>query len=170
MGATLGNIMALIVIVASGLVGFVSLEASSITFVMFAYILWILIMLSNVFTKPAKDAPLCKCLSSQEVEVYQRYHLHFWFPGGAQAYSALLNGLRLAGFVWGGLCIWNGLYWLGGLSIAYFFVTGGLILKLNPWLYMGTEAQKGNQVAIEQLALIEAVQAKKEVYNAEEKS
>lgn len=170
MGTMLGNIVALIVIVASGLVGFVSLEASSITFVVLAYILWLLIMLSNIFTKPKKDAPLCQHLHPQEVEVYQRYHLHFWFPGGAQAYSALLNGLRLAGFVWGGLCLWNGLYWLGGLSIAYFFITGGLILKLNPWLYMGSEAQKGNQVAMEQISLIEAVQAKREAYNAEEKA
>ena len=76
MGTMLGNIVALIVIVASGLVGFVSLEASSITFVALAYILWLLIMLSNIFTKPAKDAPLCQHLFPQEVEVYQRYHLH----------------------------------------------------------------------------------------------
>ena len=170
MGTMLGNIIALIVIVVSGLVGFVSLEASSITFVVLAYLLWLLIMLSNIFTKPVKDAPLCQRLYPQEIEVYQRYHLHFWFPGGAQAYSALLNGLRLAGFIWGGLCLWNGLYWLGGMSIAYFFITGGLILKLNPWLYMGAEAQKGNQVAMEQISLIEAVQAKREAYNAEEQA
>ena len=168
MGTMVGNILALIVIVASGLVGFVSLEASSITFVAIAYLLCLLIMLSNIFTKPAKDAPLCQLLRPEEIEVYQRYHLHFWFPGGAQAQSALLNGLRVAGFVWGGLCLWNSFYWLGGISIAYFFITGGLILKLNPWLYMGTEAQKGNQVAIEQISLIKAVQAKKEAYNAEE--
>lgn len=170
MGTMVGNIFALIIIVASGLVGFVSLEASSITFIVIAYLLWLLILLQNLFTKPAKDAPLCQLLHPEEVEVYQRYHLHFWFPGGAQAYSALLNGLRLAGFIWGGLCLWNGLYWLGGISIAYFFVTGGLILKLNPWLYMGTEAQKGNQVAIDQISLIEAVQIKREAYNAEEEA
>lgn len=91
MGTMLGNIIALIVIVASGLVGFVSLEACAITFVVIAYLLWLLILLSNFFTKPAKDAPLCLRLQPEEIEVYQKYHLHFWFPGGAQAYSALLN-------------------------------------------------------------------------------
>lgn len=35
---------------------------------------------------------------------------------------------------------------------------------------MGAEAQKGNQVAMEQLSLIEAVQAKREAYNAEEQA
>ena len=58
----------------------------------------------------------------------------------------------------------------GGASIAYFFITGGLILKLNPWLYMGTEAKKGNQVASEQLHLIEMIQVKRETYNAEQEA
>ncbi|MDD2661772.1 MAG: hypothetical protein PHY54_19160 [Methylococcales bacterium] len=167
MGTMMGNFFALIVVVASALVGSVSLEASAITFVAIAYALWLIILLSNFFTKPSKDAPFCQLLYPKEIEAYRTYHLHFGFSGAAQAYSALLNGLRLAGFVWGGLCLWKGLYWMGSASIAYFFVTGGLILKLNPWLYMGTAAQKGNQVASEQLSLIERVQAKREAYNAE---
>lgn len=161
----LGNIIALVVIVASGLVGFVSFKASSITFVALLYSLWLIIMLSNIFTKPVKHGALSQSLHPREVEVYQRYHLYFWFPSGAQVYSAVLNSLRVAGLIWGGICLWNGLYWLAGLSLAYFFITSGLIVKLNPWLYMGTEAQKGNQVAIEQISLIESVQAKREVYN-----
>lgn len=167
MGTMLGNFLALITVVASAFVGFVSFEASAITFVAIAYVLWLMVLLSNLFTKPSKDAPLCRLMHPKEIETYRRYHLHFWFSGAAHAYSALLNGLRLAGFVWGGLCLWKGLYWLGGASIAYFFITGGLILKLNPWLYMGTEAQKGNQVASEQLHLMERVQAKRDAYNAE---
>jgi hypothetical protein len=167
MGTMIGNIFAIIVIVVSGLVGLFSLEASSITFISFAYLLWLFILFSNIFTKPAKDAPLYKFLDPQEIEVYLSYHLHFWFPDGAQAYSALLNGLRFAGFIWGGLCLWNGLYWLGGISIVYFFISADLILKLNPLLYMGAEAQKGNQVATEQISLIEAVQAKKEAYDVD---
>jgi hypothetical protein len=170
MGTMLGNIVALVAIAISSLVGLVSLEASSITFIAIAYLLWLLILLSNIFTKPSTTAPLCHLLQSAEIEVYEKYHLHFWFPGGAQAYSALLNGLRIAGFVWGGLCIWKGYYWLGGISIAYFFITGGLIVKLNPWLYLGRAAQGGNQFAIAQLSLIEAVQTKKESFNAQGKA
>jgi hypothetical protein len=66
----------------------------------------------------------------------------------------------------GGLCLWDGLYWLGGLSIAYFFVTGGLILKLNPRLYLGAGVQKENQVAIEHISLIEKVHTKRKTYLA----
>lgn len=168
MGTMLGNFIALIMVVASSLVGFISLEASAVTFVAIAYVLWILVLLPNIFTKPSKDAPLCRLMHPKEIETYRRYHLHFWFPGASQACSALLNGLRLAGFIWGGLCLLKGLYWLGGASIAYFFITGGLILKLNPWLYMEAEAEKGNQVASEQLQLIERIYSRREAYNAEE--
>ncbi|VAW28982.1 hypothetical protein MNBD_BACTEROID06-454 [hydrothermal vent metagenome] len=165
MGTMVGNLFALIIIAASALVGFVSLEASATTFVAIAYLLWLLVLLSNLFTKPSKNSPFCNHLQPQEVEVYQRYYLHFWYPGGAQVYSALLNGLRFAGIIWGGFCLWDGLYLLGSLSIVYYFITGFLILKLNPWLYMGAEAKNANQVAIEQLSIIETVQEKRAAYN-----
>jgi len=168
MGTMAGNIFALIFIVVSALVGLVSLEASSITFVVISYSIWLIILLSNFFTKPSKEVPLCQIMLPREVETYRKYHMYFFASGAAEAYSALLNGLRIAGFVWGGLCIWKGLYWLGGASAGYFFITGGLILKLNPWLYMGGEAQKGNKVAMEELSLIESVQEKREAYNAEQ--
>ena len=103
MGTMLGNVFALIIIIASGLVGFISFEASATTFVITAYFLWLCILLSNHFTRPAKDAPLCKRLSPEEVKAYQRYHIHFRAPGSAQAYSALLNALRFAGIIWGAL-------------------------------------------------------------------
>jgi hypothetical protein len=96
------------------------------------------------------------------------YHLHFRFPESALIYSALLNGLRFAGFVWGDPCLWNGVYWLGSMLIAYYFITSFLILKLNPLLYMGVEAKSGNQVAIEQLLIIEAVQEKRSAYDEQQ--
>ena len=168
MGTMIGNVFTLIIIGVSVLIGSSSLETSTITFVAIAYVLWLILLSMNFATKPSKEVPLCRMLNPDEIEVYQRYHLYFLASGAAEAFSSLLNGLRLAGFVWGGLCLWKGLYWLGGLSIAYFFVTGGLILKLNPLLYMGTQAQNGNQFAIEQISLIEQVQTKREEYNSEQ--
>lgn len=167
MGTLSGNILALVIIVASSLVGFVSLEASTLTFVFLAYLLYAVAFLLNFSTKPVKDNPFCQHLSNHELEVYKKYHLFLWFPGAAEALSALLNALRVSGFIWGGLCLWNGLYWLAGLSITYFFVTGGLILKLNPRLYLSAGAQKGDQFSLDQILLIERVQEKREMYNIE---
>jgi len=164
MSTIYGNVLALIVIGVSALAGINSLETSAITFLSIVYAVWVIILVGNRATNPPKEVPLCKTLSLDEIEIYQRYHLNFLAPGAAETLSCWLNSLRLAGFVWGGLCLWDGLYWLGGLSIAYFFVTGGLILKLNPWLYMGAGAQKGNQVAIEHISLMEKVSAKREAY------
>lgn len=164
MGTAVGNIIALIFIFVSALVGFVSLAASSITFIVIAYIICIIIMLLNFLSRPAKNSTLSLYLHPQEFLVYQHYHLHFLAPGAAEIYSALLNGLRMAGFVWGALCLWNGLYWLGGISIAYGFITSGLIAKLNPLLYIGNAAKKGNKFAIEQISLIESVREKREMF------
>lgn len=167
MGTMIGNILALLLIIVIALVGLVSLDVSTITFITISYSLWLIVFLFNFFTNPSKGAPLCQLLMQEEIETYRRYHLYFWFPVVAEAYSALMNGLRVAGFIWGVVCLWKGLYWLGGVSIAYFFITGGLILKLNPWLYMSAEAQNGNQVAMEQLSLIKRIHAKREAYDVE---
>lgn len=160
----LGNVLALIVIGVSTLAGIDSLKTSAITFLLIVYAVWVLCLIGNWGTTPPKETPICKTLSLDEIEIYQRYHLNFGVSGAAEMLSCWLDSLRLAGFVWGGLCLWDGLYWLGGLSIAYFFVTGGLILKLNPWLYLGAGVKKGNQVAIEHISLMEKVNAKREAY------
>lgn len=167
MGTMIGNIISLIIILATALLSFISLKISAISFIAVAYLAWLLIFISNFFTKPSKNSNIYKVLSQKEFESYQKYHLHFWFPSAAQAYSALMNSFRTAGFIWAGVYFWNSMHWLGGASIAYFFITGGLILKLNPYLYMGGHAQKGNQTAIEELSLIERVQEK---LNTEQKA
>jgi hypothetical protein len=164
MSTIFGNVLALIVIGVSVLVGINSLETSAITFLSIVYAVWVISLVGNWITNPSKKTPFCKTLSLPEIEIYQRYHLNFIAPGTAEMLSCWLNSLRLAGFVWGGLCLWNGLYWLGGLSIAYFFVTGFLILKLHPWLYLGAGTQKGNPVAIKHIPLMEKVNAKRETY------
>ena len=161
LGIVLGNVFALIIIVASSFLGFISLDVSSITYASISYLLWLIILLLSLFARPAKGSPIYHRLDPEEIDVCQRYYLYFWAVGVAEMLSSLLNALRFAGFIWGGLCLWNGLYWLGGAFIAYYFVTGGLILRLNPLLYMSGAAQKGNQIAIDQLSLIEAVLEKR---------
>lgn len=162
----MGNALALIVVVVCALLGFISLEVSSISFLAATYSLWLVVMLLSVFIKPPRDAPFCQLLSPAEIDVYRSYHLHFFFGGAAALLSAFLNFLRVAGLVWAGLCFWNGLYWLGGGIVIYFFVTGGPIAMLDPIRYMGAGASDGNAMAMEQLSLIDAVRAKQETYNS----
>lgn len=165
MGTLIGNLLALAVIVISAAFGLVSLEASSVIFIAAAYLLWGLILSIHVILRPNKlDASLL-LLSDEKGQAYLQYHIHLRAPGAGDVFSAFMNGLRMAGFVWGGLCFWNGLYWLGGLAVFYFFLSGPLILKLNPWLYMSAQAKKGNGFAINQLSLISSVQERLKVLN-----
>jgi len=168
MGTMLGNFLALILVIIAAAFGFVSFEASAIAFTAIAYGAWLLFTLVHLTTRPPKDVPLCRMLNVAEVKAYREYHIFLQFPGAAEAYSAALNLFRIAGFVWGGLCIWNGLYWLAGADIAFFFISGNVIMKLNPVLYMGKAAMTGNDVAAREMSLLESVQRKREVYNAED--
>jgi hypothetical protein len=89
-------------------------------------------------------------------------------PGGAQALSNWLNGLRLAGLVWAAVALWHGGLWVGLALLLYFFVAGELILRLTPQHYLARGAAKGNAVAIEHLQLIATVRAKRERFYAQD--
>ena len=163
----LGNFLAFIFVVIAAGFGFVSFEASAIAFTAIAYGAWVFVILGQYIMRPPKDAPIFRMFNASEVKAYRTYHSFLMFPGGAEAYSATLNLLRIAGFVWGGLCLWKGYYWLGAADIAYFFVSGKMILTLNPVLYMGRAALTGNDVAARDMSLLESIQSKRNAYNSE---
>jgi hypothetical protein len=161
MGTVLGNIIAFILIAIAASIGFVSFEASSITFTAIAYGAWALMFLGDLATKPRSDAPSLHVLSADEIKAYRTYHSYIRFPGGAECFSALLNALRVAGLIWGLLAIlWKQSYFLGTADIIYFFVAGNTILNFNPVLYMGRAATQGNAVAHYELQSIHSVAAK----------
>lgn len=168
MGTMTGNFLALILIAIAAGFGFASFYASAIAYTIAAYLAWVFVVSSHFMMRPPKDAPFCELLTAAELKAYRTYHTYLFFPGGAETYSAALNLLRIAGFVWGGLAIWKGQYILAAADIAYFFVTGNIILKMNPPLYMGRAALTGNDVAAREMSLLESIQKKREIYSSEE--
>ncbi len=168
MGNLLGNVLALVVLVASAIAGFVSLLVGSVAFASVAYLAWGILWVIDRSTRPPRDMPLCLRLLPSEVEAYRSYHTFLMAPGAGQMFSAFVNSLRIGGLIWAGVCFWNGLPWAGGAFALYYFLVGGLALRLDPVCYIAREAQKGNHVAMEQWALIESVREKREAYNAEE--
>ncbi len=169
-GTMIGNGIATILIVISALVGFLSLEASSMTFLSIAYLVWLFILATNFFGKPPTNTPMCQRFTTEEIRAYLEYHSHIWYPEGAAMHSSLLNALRFAGFTWAGLCFWKGYYWLGAASIAYYFLSKSVIVDYNPGLWMRGAAQKGNPWAIKELSLIDSIRAKQRLYVAERKA
>jgi hypothetical protein len=163
MGNMLGNIIGAVLILIAALFGCMSLVASAIAFLTIVYGSWLLVLGSNMATRPNKRSKGRLLLSPEEFKAYRKYHMHLRFPGASEAYSAALNALRIAGILWAVLCLWNGLYWYGALAVLYFFVSGGLILSLSPLRYMRGPAQKGNNIAESQLKLIESVRKQYEL-------
>jgi hypothetical protein len=159
----IGNIIGTVLILIAALFSFVSLTASSIAFLVIVYGSWLLVLGSNIATRPNQHSAGWLLFSPEEFKAYRKYHMHIRFPGAADAYSAVLNIFRIAGVVWAALCFWNSLYWLGTFTLLYFFVSGGLILALSPLHYMLGPARKGNDVAEAQLELIENVREKHEI-------
>lgn len=165
MGAIFGSIIGVVFILGIALVGSISLKASATTFLSVAYGLYVVMLTGHILTMPQRDAPFCALLDREEIQAYRGYHLSIWFPDGAQMYSSILNMLRLAGFVWAGLCIWKGFYWYAAACVAYFFVSAHLITNLNPWHYVGIAAAQGNPLGLEEQAKIESIQRKRALYN-----
>lgn len=157
MGNALGNIAALLVISVAGIIAGFSFRSGSIALAVAAYGLFFFVWLGDMLTKPSRGSQVGLLLSGSEITAYRKYHTYLMFPAAGQALSAFLNLLRLAGMVWGLASLWNSDYWVGAVLIGYFFVVGFACLRFDPVRYMIGAAKKGNDVAREQLALIERV-------------
>lgn len=161
----LGNLIALVVICFFATAGYFSIGFGAIGYLALAYLAWAVIWLLTFFATPKADALSRFSFSAAEANAYRRYYLYRWYPGAAEACSAFLNSIRLAGLVWAGVCFWNRLPGAAIALIVYFFVVAGFVVRLNPRYYLVPGAQDGDAAAIAQLALIESVQKKCEAYS-----
>jgi hypothetical protein len=166
-GTFLGNILAVVLIMIPGMLGFISLEASTIAFIVISYGVWLLVILMNFSAGRTISQALQMCLDEAELRAFRRYNVHVRASGAGEVFSALLNGLRLAGFVWAGLCAWQSHYVLAALSAAFFFVSAGAIVRTNPLLYMEPKARSGNDVVLAELGALQSLKVKRDRYLAD---
>jgi hypothetical protein len=158
MGAPIGSVLGLAMVAISILIGLFAgafwgaTALNAIAYLFFCYVLVLLYV-----TRPT-NMLLIASLRPADRGAFAAYHLFIRFPGASTLYSGLLNLLRLALIVWGGIAAWNGHYVVAGISFAYFAITSLYVARLDPFTYMRVAAAKGNEVAIDQLASIERVQ------------
>jgi hypothetical protein len=160
----LGNLMALMFITMAGLLGFISLEISAYAFLIISYGWWLLIQAASIAGARMTSATLKAFLTADEAAAFSMFNGAIRTPGAGELLSAHLNLLRVAGFVWAGLCVWHELYIHAVLAAGFFFISSGIIARLNPYLYLGRPAQNGHREAIRQLELLRSVQAKREAF------
>jgi hypothetical protein len=161
----LGQAITAVLVVAAVIVGLAaSFEAGAITYVVEAYSVGVFFGFTTITMRPSPRLPFCQSLSRTELETYRSYFAAIAFPGAAQAYSVVLDGLRLIGLIWAVVAFFKGNVWLGALLVAYWVIVGALAVKLNPRLYMSRAGPREQGVAIEQLHLLDSVQRKREEF------
>jgi hypothetical protein len=166
MGNMLGNLLGFAIVIFVAVISLFSLSVGVVTFAIVAYVTWLLVLAGDLATRPRRNVPLAALLTSGELGVYRKYHTCLWFPEVGPAFSALLNLIRVAGFVWAGLALWIGHAWVGAALVGYFFLVGSACLRFDPVRYLAGAAGSGNEVAREQLLLLQSVEKKRAVYNA----
>jgi len=167
MRTLIGNLFGIVFVTVPALMGFISLEASVISFVVIAYGYWLIILSISFFlTSGELVQELRGQISDAELRAFRRHYVHIVTPGAGEVISGLLNFLRLVGFIWAGLALWGGNYILGGLCIAFYFVSGGIIFRTNPLPYMAHLAQQGNDIAVAEWDALQSLKEKLNLYKA----
>ena len=156
-GTFLGNIIGAIIILALSISAFFAPAGSSVGFLIVMYCSWLFVVGTHLLTMPKKTFDFFMELSHDEVQTYKMFHLAIWFPGGAAIYSAILNIFRFVGIIWGGICLWNGLYYIGCGMIAFYFLSSGMIMKTNPYLYLSEGVKSGDSFVLKESMRFEFV-------------
>lgn len=165
MGTAFGNIIGFIILTILLITSIFFPYGGVVAFVSIMYTSWLLVLLSYFATMPKKDAPVFSVFSNNEIQTYKMFHLAIWFPEGSAIYSSVLNLFRFAGIVWGMVCLWNEFYYIGLIMIAYYFISSGMIVKHNPYLYLSEGAKNGNAFAINEMAILQSIIEKRNEYN-----
>jgi hypothetical protein len=166
MGARIGALFGVVLIVVSIIVGlFGGLVAGAGLLCVLAYFLFVLVVLTMLFTRTPKDAPLMLSLRPDDRMVLKMFNLFIITPGAATLYAGLINILRMALIVWGAICLWKGAYWWGGFSLGYFAITSFHVPRLDPFAYLGPRAAEGHPFSIERLEAIERIRERRELIN-----
>lgn len=161
-----GNIIGAAILLPFLIASFILPYEAALFFMIAIYLSWVIVLLIHLSTMPNKSCVFCSTLRSDQKKAYRKYHLAIWYSGGAAAFSAILNLFRMAGIIWGGICLWNGFYGIGGGMIAYYFISAFIIAITDPYLYISEAAKKGDDIAQHQYMSLDVVTAKWEDYRS----
>jgi len=160
MGLLLGNLIGFLILLVAVVVAFFSMQVAVAVFACIAYGVFVIIWALDRLGRLPKEAQLMLMLKQRIiptddlVAAYRQYHIFISYPVVGQLMSALLNNLRMVGFIWAILAFWNG-YWISGIAnAACFLVFGTICVRLDPLLYMRSAADAGQPFARQQLRLI----------------
>lgn len=136
---------------------------ASTIFIVVAYGVTALAYALTLILRP-RDAPFL--FSDSERQAYRRYFLATTFPIASADLGRAVNLLRMVGLLGAPWMAWNHLWVSAVISALLFFLTGALSVNLNPRLFLAPAAAKGNPVAIEQLATLQEILARRDAWRS----
>lgn len=161
-GNAAGNLIALIIAIVAGLLGFISFTVSATALLVAVYVIGGYWLYMDHFGYTEYKPEIQRLLTTDEKTIAKKYHLYLSaFMGPAQGVSALLNALRLLGVVWGIVGLIKGIFLVPVLFALYFFAVSGIISKLDPDLYIGGYAHKtGDPKSVLEIQTLKSVENK----------
>lgn len=152
MGTIIGNFIALTILVGFLVASFFMPQEGTLAFALMIYGVWLLTLVMHIAVKFKQLSYYRILLMPDDLEVFQRYRLAIFYPHRAAIISAVLNFFRGPAVLWGLFCIYNEWYSVGVSLVMFYFISSGMIVKHNPYLYVGEAAKKGNAFALQELA------------------
>lgn len=130
-------------------------KAAAVGLAAVGYVVLAVVWAADFLTRPRPGDTAARGMTTAEFDAYSRFHTYVRAPGAGQLLSALLNAQRLTCAIAGVYLFAKG-WWIGGIAgCALFLLSGGLIARLNPTLYLGAGVREGNKIATE---LLDAMQ------------
>lgn len=164
MGGPIGGFLSIVLTVVAAIVALIfGIWWGTLILCVMAYVLFIIAALSCWMLKPPANSPWYLMLSPHDKEVALMFGLFVMAPGAATMWCGAINVFRMALVVFGAICLYKGLYWLGGLSLVYFAVTSWHVVRLDPFAFVGPQAAKGNAFSIAQIEALRRILEMKEV-------
>jgi hypothetical protein len=159
-----GLIPAVLLFIASLLIGWFSPFAGAMTFASVACISWLFFTLWSFTVRPRDDGLNMKALLLNQTEqiTFKRHYLFFKFPFAAGNFTHFLNFARMFGIVWVAICVWQQFYVLAGLLVVFYIGAGWLMVRLYPVAHYQAVANKGQLFATQQLMAIERIIANRD--------
>lgn len=157
MGTYIGNAIGLVAVTVLGIVTFVLGPSGLIAYLTVAYVLLLGFWIVDWSTRPRRTTLDFSIASDAEYELYQMFHVGIRFPGAGEVFSALLNFLRVCGLAFAVYALFQRA-WISAVALVGFFaLSGGAIVRFNPWLYAAGSARQGDQNAAELLSALVAI-------------
>jgi hypothetical protein len=155
-----GLALALLILIASGVVAIFSLRMGAISYTAAIFVMLAIISISCLCVRVPDGGPdqwQRLLLSPEEERMFRKHRAFFFYPFGAQTFAHFINFARMLAGIWLVISIWQGWYWIAGTLVLFYAISAPMMVWLEPMAHYKSAAAKGHLWATKKLAQIEHI-------------